>query len=58
MSEEKMRLIQRAIEEHERIYPCGNAALLEECFTTNEDRLLFWFNTEDDSTHLLVEVLN
>ncbi len=58
MSEEKMRLIQKAIDEHERIFPCGSAALLDDCFTVNEDKLLFWFNTEDDSTHLLEEVLN
>ena len=57
MSEEKMRLIERAIESHERIFPCGNATMLEECFTVNENKLLFWFNTEDDSTHLLEEVL-
>ncbi len=58
MSETKMKLIQRALDKHEKIFPCGDAALLEECFTVAEDRLLFWYNTEDDSTHLLEEVLN
>jgi hypothetical protein len=26
---------------------------LDECFTVEDDRLCFWFNTEDESTHVL-----
>ncbi len=55
MSEIKLRLIQRAVDEHEKIFPCGNAAALNDCFTTAEDQLFFWFNTEDNSTHLIIE---
>ena len=57
MSEEKIRLIQKAIDSHKKIFPCGSARLLDDCFTVTNDKLLFWFNTEDDSTHLLEEVL-
>ncbi len=57
MSEEKIRLLERAVNEYERIYPCGKHKLLNECFTNEGDTLMFWFNTEDQSTHLLVEEL-
>jgi hypothetical protein len=57
MGDVQLELIQMAIDKHKRIFPCGNAAVLGECFTTTEDRVLFWYNTEDDSTHLLEQTL-
>ncbi len=36
------------------IYPCGTKRSLNECFTSYDDRILFWFNTSDSSTHLLM----
>ena len=55
MTEQKERLIRRAVETHERIMPCSNRTELGECFSTLEDKLIFWFNTEDNSTHVLIE---
>jgi hypothetical protein len=50
-----MSLIQQAIDKHEKIYPCGSVTQLGDCFTMTGDKLFFWYNTEDDSTHLLME---
>lgn len=57
MGDVQMELIQMAIDRHEKIFPCGNASFLGECFTTTDDKLLFWYNTEDDSTHLMEQSL-
>ena len=53
-----MELLQRAIEAHEKIFPCGNSTSLNDCFTTAENRLYFWFNTEDKSTHIMFHTLH
>ena len=53
MREEKLGLLKKAIEAHEKIFPCGEASLLEDCFTETGEKLFFWFNTEDDSTHIV-----
>lgn len=49
----KIELIIRAVIEYRRIFPCGNKKNLFECFTQMGNDLFFWFNTEDNSTHLL-----
>lgn len=48
----KRKLINEAMREHERIFPCSGLAQLEECFTVEPGKVLFWFNTADDSTHI------
>lgn len=55
MGEIKLRLIQKAIDEYKRIFPCTNAKHLNDCFTFTGNRLFFWFNTEDNSTHIVIE---
>ncbi|RPI97360.1 MAG: hypothetical protein EHM32_01660 [Spirochaetales bacterium] len=57
MSEAKLELLQKALETHEKIFPCGGTSTLQDCFTTAGNKLYFWFNTEDDSTHLLFHTL-
>ena len=57
MSEVKLELLQKAIETHEKIYPCGGSLSLNDCFTTAGNKLYFWFNTEDDSTHIIFHTL-
>jgi hypothetical protein len=54
VNELRTRLIEQARNRHKRIYPCANQADFEECFTITGNRLMFWFNTEDHSTHLVV----
>jgi hypothetical protein len=36
-----------------KIFPCGENGQLEDCFTIAENILFFWFNTEDNNTHVL-----
>jgi len=53
MNEIKNKLIIRAKETFKIIYPCGNKRDLSDCFTIIGNKLLFWFNTEDQTTHLI-----
>ena len=53
MGELEQRLIQRAIQKHKKIFPCARKNSLESCFTREKDRLLFWYNTKDRSTHVV-----
>ncbi len=53
MNEMKMQMIFKARETFKTIYPCGNKTSFTDCFTTMGNNLVFWFNTEDNSTHLL-----
>lgn len=49
----EQRLIKRATKKHKKIYPCGHKNSLADCFTEDEGRLMLWFNTEDQSTHVV-----
>jgi hypothetical protein len=53
MNEMKRKMISQARETFKTIYPCGNKTALIDCFTKMGNKLVFWFNTEDQSTHLL-----
>ena len=55
MYEDKIKLLERAVEDHKTIYPCGFKNRLSDCFTEEGDNLMFWFNTEDKSTHIVVD---
>ncbi|MBD3314757.1 MAG: hypothetical protein GF344_03135 [Chitinivibrionales bacterium] len=55
MNRMKRRLIQRARETYKTIYPCGGRPSFSECFTHYEDKVLFWFDTEDRSTHVVTD---
>ena len=57
MNELKANLIEQALRSYEFIFPCAGKKNLDECFMIDGGRLLFWFNTPDRSTHLLVESL-
>jgi hypothetical protein len=58
MDEIKIELIQKACKTFKRIYPCGNKRELFDCFTEMDNKLLLWFNTEDQSTHLVWRAIN
>lgn len=49
----KEEMIDRARNEFEEIFPCSDNDRLDDCFTTDHNRLMFWFNTRDSSTHML-----
>lgn len=50
-------MIFKAIEMYKEIYPCASKLDLVDCFTTEGDTVLFWFNTSDESTHVLTATL-
>lgn len=58
MNELKYEMISEATQSFAAIYPCGDKKTLEDCFTMNGDQLLFWFNTEDQSTHIITKPLD
>jgi hypothetical protein len=47
-------LIQKAIQKHGKIFPCSNKKSLLDCFTVEGEQIIFWYNTEDQTTHVLV----
>lgn len=55
MSSIKERMIQQAMTQYRSIYPPPHKASFSECFSFENNTLIFWFNTEDHSTHLLAE---
>ena len=50
----KRELIKQAITKYKRIFPCGEKRRLSECFTREGNELIFWFNTEDRTTRVMV----
>ncbi|MCW8965134.1 MAG: hypothetical protein OQK82_00395 [Candidatus Pacearchaeota archaeon] len=57
MNEIKYTLIGQAIEQYTDIYPVVTKKKLRDCFTTEGDLLMFWFNTSDESTHVITSRL-
>ena len=53
MNEMKKAMIRQAIKKYRQIYPCGIRKDLWDCFTVMDGRIVFWFNTADNTTHLL-----
>ncbi len=58
MTQTQVQLIKKARSKFGRIYPCGNKSTLSEGFNTMDGQEVFWFNTEDDSTHAVKEEKN
>ena len=54
MNEIRQELIRQAREEFKEIHPCSSKRDFSDCFTIEDRRVCFWFNTTDRSTHLLV----
>ena len=57
MNKIKKEMIQKAKEQYRQIYPCSAKKKLRDCFTVEEDQMLFWFNTTDETTHVLTRDL-
>ncbi len=49
------RIIKKAVKRHSRIHPCGDRRSLRECFTECNGKIVLWFDTDDQSTHAIVE---
>jgi hypothetical protein len=46
-------LIKKAEIEYKKIFPCSHRRRIEECFTRDNKYVYLWFNTEDESTHVM-----
>jgi hypothetical protein len=55
MDNNKEELLKRALALHGRIKPTSTRKTLEECFTTEDSKLIFWFNDESGTTKVLVQ---
>lgn len=55
MSETEERMVQQALTRYGSIYPPDYKTSFSDCFTWRNNRLIFWFNTEDHSTNLIAE---
>jgi len=53
MNDLKQNMIRKAVRRYKNIAPCSPRRSLDDCFTVEENKLYFWFNTEDHSTHVL-----
>lgn len=49
----KEKLFNEAIEKHTIIEPCPKCGSWQNSFTIINQKLFFWFNTEDHSTHVV-----
>lgn len=58
MNEAKQTLIRDAIRQYKKIEPCTIAKTFDDCFTIEEGMLFFWFNTADNSTHVVAKELD
>jgi hypothetical protein len=51
-----LKLIEIAEKKYGTIYPCSNKETLQECISIEHDnKMYFWFNTPDNSTHVVKE---
>ena len=56
MGVKEKKLIKKAVHKYKKIFPCGGRKTFTECFTKAKDnKLYFWFDTEDQSTHVEVD---
>lgn len=58
MNKIKKKMIAEAKKKYRRIFPCSTRDNINECFTVESGRVIFWFNTEDYTTHMLTKELN
>jgi hypothetical protein len=57
LAQRKERMIQEARRRYRSIRPCSHRKELGECFTVDHRRLFFWFNTSDESTHVMTRAI-
>jgi hypothetical protein len=55
MDTSKEELLRKAMALHGRIEPTRTRRSFEECFTTEDSKLIFWFNDETGTTKVLVK---
>ena len=55
MDSSREELLKKALTLHGRIEPTRTRRTLEECFTTEDSKLIFWFNDETGTTKVLIK---
>lgn len=55
MSRKQLKLINKARRKYGTIYPCARKENYDQCFTQINKKLYFWFNSQDQSTHIVSE---
>ena len=55
MDDSREELLRKAVALHGRIQPTRTRKSLEECFTTEDSKLIFWFNDETGTTKVLIK---
>jgi len=55
---QKKRMISAARKKWGKIHPLPHRNSLENCFTEMLGKAVFWFNTNDKSTHLIKEEIS
>ncbi|UCF99170.1 MAG: hypothetical protein JSV89_06430 [Spirochaetaceae bacterium] len=55
MDSNKAELLKKAVSLHGKIEPTRTRNSLEECFTTEDSKLILWFNDETGTTKVLVK---
>jgi hypothetical protein len=53
MNSLKQKLIRQAQTQYRLIVPCNAKNDFSDSFTVEGEKVFFWFNTEDKSTHVL-----
>jgi hypothetical protein len=49
----KRKLLTRAFKRYRKVYPCASVKNFSECYSIYNNKIYFWFNTEDGNTHVL-----
>jgi hypothetical protein len=55
MESNREELLKQAMAIHGRIEPTCTRSSLEDCFTTEDSKLIFWFNDASGTTKVLVK---
>jgi len=57
MGKQEKELIRKAQSIYKNIYPVGGRETFNGCFTKYGEKLFLWFDTEDQSTHVVTDEL-
>jgi hypothetical protein len=53
MDELKLSMRREAEAKYGKISPCGGKKTLDDCYSFFKDWFMFWFNSQDGSTHII-----
>jgi hypothetical protein len=54
MDDIRRELLRNTLNEYGEIYPACGKRSLEECFTVEDSKILFWFNDSTGNTHVRI----